>query len=96
MVHRNGAVALCLSVGTVWDIALIVFADALYRGEPITTFAGPFETVATLLGIVLTSIYLVGLLERKNRTFARMGYDSRAVSCSYAAGVVLLSFIQAS
>lgn len=43
------------------------------------TFAGPFETVATLLGIVLTSIYLVGRLERKNRTFARSGPEGPGI-----------------
>lgn len=73
-----------------WDIALIAFADALLPGDPIFNYAGPFETIATLLCVLLTSFYLVGLLERQNKTIARMGYDSVAVLISYAACLVLL------
>jgi cation:H+ antiporter len=42
------------------------------------------------LGIVLTAIYLIGLLERDDRTMFNMGYDSVAVLAVYLAGLVLL------
>jgi cation:H+ antiporter len=36
---------------------------------------------------VATAIYLVRLLERRNRTVLRMGYDSVAVLVAYGAGL---------
>lgn len=45
---------------------------------------------AVLLGILLTTIYLIGLIERRNRTIARMGVDSLAILASYGGGLVLL------
>jgi cation:H+ antiporter len=43
-----------------------------------------------LLASVLLAVYLVGMLERRDRTIARMGYDSVAVIALYLAGVGLL------
>lgn len=51
---------------------------------------GRFEIVAALLGAILTAIYLMGLLEREDRTVFGMGYDSLAVLVVYAGGLVLL------
>lgn len=56
--------------------------------------AGPPEIFAALLGIVLTAIYLDGLLEREDRTIFGMGYDSLAVACIYLAGIILLYFVR--
>lgn len=77
----------------IFNIVLIFLADALYSGPPVLGQAGDFEMIATLLAILLTSIYLVGLLERRDRTFWRMGYPSLAVIVTYAAGVTALYFI---
>lgn len=49
---------------------------------------------AATLGMVVTCIYLIGLLERRDRTFLRMGYDSAAVLVTYAVGVVGLYFLR--
>jgi cation:H+ antiporter len=40
---------------------------------------------------VLTGIFVVGLLERRNRTIGRMGTDSALVVAVYAGGLVALS-----
>lgn len=74
----------------IFNVVLIFLADIFYAGPPIFNATGLFEAVATLLAIVLTSIYLVGLLERRDRTFFRMGYASLAVIIVYVAGIVLL------
>lgn len=84
--------------GNLFNIVLIFLADAVYTGDGgsslVLNQAGPFEAVATLLGIVLTCFYLLGLLERKDRTIFRMGYDSLAVIVTYGGGLVLLYFLQ--
>jgi cation:H+ antiporter len=76
-----------------FNLGLIILADAVFAGGPILNQAGRFEIVAALLGIVLTAIYLIGLLERENRTIFGMGYDSFAVLWTYLAGLVLLHFV---
>jgi cation:H+ antiporter len=75
-----------------FNIALIFLADLAYRGEkPVLALAGPFEALASLLAVVLTGIFIIGLLEREDRTVMRMGYDSLTVIAVFVAGIVLLS-----
>jgi cation:H+ antiporter len=75
-------------------VALLLLVDVLYSGGPVLNEAGRFEAVAALLGTVLTGIFLVGLLERQNKTFLRMGYDAVAGIATFAAGLVVLYFLQ--
>lgn len=89
-----------LAVGDIFgtnlfDLMLIPIADLLFRGGPILDHAGRFEIVAAIAGIVLTAIYMVGLLDRRNRTFLRMGYDSLAAIAAYAIAIVALSLVWA-
>lgn len=73
-----------------FNIGLIFVADLLYAGGPVLSGAGPFEAAASMLAVVLTALFVLGLLERKNRTVLRMGYDSLAVLVAFAGGLVLL------
>ena len=73
-----------------FNINIIVLVDALHDGEPVLLDAGPFAAFAALLSLVLTAIYLIGLLERRDKTLLRMGYDSLAVLVLYAAGLLAL------
>jgi len=75
-------------------IGLLLLADVFYAGEPVLNTAGRFEVVASLLGLVLTAIFVIGLLERKNETFLRMGYDALAAILVFAGGLALLYFLQ--
>lgn len=74
-------------------VGLIFLADLFYQGGPILNQAGRFEAAGALLGVVLTSIFLIGLLERQNKTFLRMGYDSVAALVVFAAGITMLYFM---
>ncbi len=76
-----------------FDLLLIPIADLVFRGEPILRTAGRFELVASLLGIVMTAIFVVGLLDRRNRTVLRMGFDSIAALGTYAIGLFVLSLL---
>lgn len=74
----------------IFNVVLIFLADIVFPGPPVLNAAGRFEAVATLLAIVLTSIYMVGLLERRDRTVFRMGYASLAVLLTYVGGLGIL------
>jgi cation:H+ antiporter len=88
---RRYTMAISDVLGTnLFNVTIIVLVDALHRGGPVLVEAGPFAATAALLSLVLTAIYLVGMLERRDRTLLRMGYDSIAVVLTYAAGLVLL------
>jgi cation:H+ antiporter len=43
------------------------------------------------LGVVLTAVYLAGLIVRPARRFARLGPDSILVAVLYAVGVIGLT-----
>jgi len=52
--------------------------------------AGRFAAFSALLASVLTALYLIGMIERRNRTVLRMGIDSLAALVCYGVGVVVL------
>ncbi|HEX2256252.1 MAG TPA: sodium:calcium antiporter, partial [Afifellaceae bacterium] len=73
-----------------FNIALIFVADLAYPGGPVLAEATAFEAVAALIALVMTGIFVLGLLERRDRTILRMGYDSLASIAIYAGGLLLL------
>lgn len=76
------------------EVALFFLADVFYRGGPILAATDRSARFAAALGLIVTCIYLLGLLERRNRTVLRMGYDSLGVLVTYAAGLVVLYFLR--
>lgn len=75
---------------SLFNLVLIFLVDAISRGAPVFNAISGFSLFAALLGIALTTIYLIGLIERRNRTIARMGFDSLATLCAYFAGLFIL------
>jgi cation:H+ antiporter len=69
---------------------LLFVVDLLYRGGPVLNEVGDFAAFAALLGVIVSALFLVGLIERRDKTVLRMGYDSLAVLVAYAGGVGLL------
>lgn len=61
-----------------FDVALLALVAALATG-PIFSEALLPSLFAATLGVVLTAIYLIGMLERRDRAVLRMGWDSIAV-----------------
>jgi len=89
--QRNYEMAVSNILGTnCLEVALFLLVDAVYRGGPILSEIDRSAMFAGALGMVVTGIFLVGLLERRNRTVLRMGFDSLAVLMVYATGVVAL------
>jgi cation:H+ antiporter len=91
MRRRRYEMALSDIFGTnLYNILLLFLVDLLYRKGPALNEVGKFSLAGSLLGALLAAIFLVGLIERKDRTVARMGIDSLAVLVAYAGGLYLL------
>lgn len=65
--------------GNIADVALIALVDAVYDGPPVLNAVGAFASLAAVLGVLLTAIYLAGMLRRQTQQAGRLGYDSIAV-----------------
>jgi cation:H+ antiporter len=76
------------------NLSLFLLADVAYRGGPVVSELGNFEVLSALLGLILVGIFLVGLLERRDRVILRAGYDSAAVILLFLGGVGLLYAIR--
>ncbi len=73
-----------------FDIGVIFLVDLLYPGGAVLNEVGGFSIVAGLLGILVTAIYLAGLIERRDPAVLGVGLDSIAVAAVYGGGVLLL------
>jgi len=78
----------------IFNVALIWLIDLAYPGGPVLNEVGAFSQVAASLGIVLTLLYVAGLVERRNRTLGRLGLESWAVIVTYLGGVAVLFFLR--
>lgn len=75
----------------IFNVLLIFLADAVYRGPPVLGQAGRFEVIGAILAVLMTGVFVVGLLERRDRTILRMGYDALAAILLFAGGLGLLA-----
>jgi cation:H+ antiporter len=73
-----------------FNATLIFIIDLASSGPPVLARVGAFSVAGALLGLVLTGIFLAGIIERRDRTVLRMGWDSLAALACYAVGVALL------
>jgi cation:H+ antiporter len=73
---------------------LLFVVDVFYRGGPVLNEVGPFAAFAALLGLAVSALFMIGLLERRDRTVLRMGYDSFATLLVYLGGVIVLFGLQ--
>lgn len=74
----------------VFNLLLIFLTDIVYVGDPVLNHVGSFEIVAALLGIVMTAILLLGMLERRDQTIFGMGFDSAAILVVFLCGASIL------
>jgi cation:H+ antiporter len=73
-----------------FNVTIIFVVDLLYDGAPVLAEVGRFAGFGALLAIVLTAVYLAGMIERRDKTVLRMGYDSLAALVLYVAGIAVL------
>ena len=72
------------------NVGLILLADLLYFGGPALDEVGSFAAAGAILGILLTSIYQIGLTIKFRKAFFRLGVDSILVILFYIAGAIIL------
>lgn len=93
---RQYALAVSDVFGTnLFNVTIVVLVDALHPGGPVLLETGRIASAAALLALLLTTIYLVGMIERRDRVVLRMGVDSIVVLVVYAAGLALLYALRA-
>jgi cation:H+ antiporter len=73
-----------------FNIGLVFLVDVAYSKGPVINEVATFSQLAALIGALLAAIYMIGLLERRDRTVAKMGVDSIAVLFAYIGGLFLL------
>jgi cation:H+ antiporter len=73
-----------------FNVALVFVVDVVYGGPPVLNEVGRFSLLAAVTAAVLVCIYLAGLIERRDRTVARMGLDSLAVLLVYGGSLAIL------
>lgn len=88
---RQYEMAFSDAIGTnLFNVTILVLVDLLHPGDPVLRAAGPFAAFAALLALLLTATFMVGMLERRDRTVLRMGWDSALVLLAYSIGVAVL------
>lgn len=75
-------------------ILLLFLADILYRQGPILMQIDQSAVVSAGMGIAVTAVYVVGMLERDDKSFLRMGYSSWLVLALALGNSVLLYFLR--
>lgn len=75
-------------------LALLLPADALYREGPLLAHAGKAEMLTLVTGILVTAVYVAGLLVRRKPQLLRMGIDSVFVMAIYLASLLMLYAIR--
>ncbi len=69
---------------------LVFIADVFYRQGPILQQVDSSAMFAAASGVVITAVYMIGMLERRDRTVLRMGVDSAVVLAIYLGSLVIL------
>lgn len=86
-----------LAVGDIFgtnlfNLTLLALADLLSSApEPVLAAAGTFEVLGALVALLMTGAFVVGLLERKDKTVLRMGYDAVAALLIFVGGIAVMA-----
>jgi cation:H+ antiporter len=76
-----------------FNLVIIFFADFFYTGGPILHAVSSGHLVTALISVILTSIAVIGLIYRSQRSFIRLGYDSIAILVGYVLAMILLFLV---
>ena len=80
--------------GNLFNLSLLALVDGFYGAGPVLAELGAFTVVAACLAALLCSVLIVGLVERRDRTIFRIGYDTAAMMGIFAVGAVALYFLR--
>lgn len=74
-------------------LPVLFLLATLLSGQAVLPYAQNTDVYLASLGIVLTSIYIFGLVTRPSHRIARLGIDSWLVVAAYIAGIAGLFFV---
>jgi cation:H+ antiporter len=91
---RQGALTLAVGDiigGNVFDVLFAAAADLVFRNGSIYYAISHRKRFFMALAIVMTGVLVMGLVSRKERGVANIGFESFLVLLLYAAGVLFLA-----
>jgi cation:H+ antiporter len=68
------------------DIMVVPVSDIFFRQGEFLSYVTSKHTVTLMLGIILTSIVVVGLIYRSRRSFLKLGWDALAMLATFIVG----------
>ena len=74
-----------------FDVALIFIADLFFVNGAILEKSDSFMVIAAFLGVILTSIFMIGILTRSNKQILGIGYDSMLILVMYIMALFFLN-----
>jgi cation:H+ antiporter len=77
-------------------VSLVFLADLVHGGGPVLNDVGAFAALGAILGMIVTLVYLAGIIERRNAVIWRIGPDSVLVLLLYCGGLILLYRVEGS
>ena len=67
---------------------MLFLVASLFSGQAVLPQLQHSDLYLTALGVLLTAVYLYGLIFRSRRQWGLLGLDSWAVVCLYALGLI--------
>jgi cation:H+ antiporter len=74
----------------IFNMTVIFFADIFYRPGILLIDAKIVHIVTAMVGIVMSTVILIGLFYRSRKSFLLMGWDSITAAAFYILGAYLL------
>lgn len=74
----------------IFNMIIVFFADIFYKGGYILAEVNVIHVITAMVGLIMSSIALIGLFYRSKRTIFSIGWDSMFVGIVYILGVYLL------
>jgi cation:H+ antiporter len=75
-------------------VGLVFLVDLAYRPGPVLEAAGSAVTYSIAVCVVMTSLYLAGMIERRDYTILDMGIDSATVVALYIGSLVIMYMLR--
>jgi len=73
-----------------FDIMIVPLCDLFWVGKSLFAFMRPVHLIPISLGIIMTSIVIVGIIYRSKKSILRMGWDVIAMLVVFVIGYVVL------
>lgn len=95
MAVRHGALTLAVGNvlgGNTFDVLIVPLTDIFYRGGSILHYSSVGSQLIIVMASFMTSILLLGLLDRERHGFGNIGWESFSVILSFFIGYAILFY----